>query len=607
MEKKSSVKEVYKTIKKDLPELHKILCNKLGEDNPFAKISVGAGFYAWSDDRCQWHSLLDSSDFKQETVNSALFKLKNSIAGILGEKTADALFTVPDDSYIYYNDDSEETKILITGWGFKKPIRVVSGGYISPIKKENPISLSFLYDGERLPKYEFGIRLTKQLKRLSTDNDGYYKFSNLRVGEHFTLVDLNKGNDLKLSIIEGKSQYDFDVTAYTTINVSVSENELPLQSEDISLSYHNKDYQLKTDSAGNAKIEVAYHEGEIVSASVRNQNKQQAIDAAENHISFSFESPVEEPLSQSKNTDISISVLSYSQGVPNQKVVITYGDNTYEGLTDENGKFIQNVEFQENANCEVSVIGYEPQSKLLELANENIFVFDKTEQPKEEEKEEEKETPFAPYIVVKRKDGSVVPDYSINITKPNDNIAAMSDDAGIVQVTDVIPDDNITVTDTNHPENSCSYLLDANQTEYVFFIEEDDDEEEDLTPLIKLIFRDVNDNAISCEEVNLHQDGVDDINTPLGEDGVTYIESDHFKTGVPVEITFKGWKDEYKPVPFTIDKDEYEYLIQEKEPKTSWKRRMVEILLGVLTAILCCMLWPLIEAFVTGFANEIYN
>lgn len=606
MEKKSSVKEVYKTIKQDLPELHKILCNKLGEDNPFAKISLGAGFYAWADDRCQWHSLLEASDLKQETVNSALFKLKNNIAGILGEKTADALFTVPDDSYIYYNDDAEETKILITGWGFKKPIRVISGGYISPIKKQNPISLSFLYDGERLPKYEFGIRLTKQLKRLSTDNYGYYKFSNLKVGEHFTLVDLNKGNDFKLNIIEGKSQYDFDVTAYTTINVSVSENELPLQNEDISLSYHNKDYQLKTDSAGNAKIEVAYHEGEIVSASVRDQNKQQAIDAAENHIFFSFESPVEEPPSQPKNADISISALFNSQGVPNQKIVITYGDNTYEGLTDENGKFIQNVEFQENANCEVSIIGYEPQSKLLEPEEENIFVFDKTEQPKEEEKEEEEETPFVPYIVVKRKDGSVVPDYSINITKPNDNIAAMSDDAGIVQVTDVIPGDNITVTDTNHPENSCSYLLDANQTEYVFFIEEDD-EEEDLTPLIKLIFRDVNDNAISCEEVNLHQDGVEDINTPLDEDGITYIESDHFKIGVPVEITFKGWKDEYKPVPFTIDKDEYEYLIQEKAPKTSWKRRMLEILLGVLTAILCFILWPIIEAFVSGFGNEIYN
>lgn len=605
MEKKSSVKEVYKTIKQDLPELHKILCNKLGEDNPFAKISLGAGFYAWADDRYQWHSLSEASDLKQETVNSALFKLKNNIAGKLGEKTADALFTVPDDGYIYYNDDAEETKILITGWGFKKPIRVISEGDKGSFKKKNPISLSFLYDGERLPKYEFGIRLTKQLKRLSTDNDGYYKFSNLKVGEHFTLVDLNKGNDLKLSIIEGKSQYDFDVTAYTTINVSISENELPLQNEDISLSYHNKDYQLKTDSAGNAKIEVAYHEGEIVSASVRDQNKQQAIDATENHISFSFESPVEEPPLQPKNTDISISVLFNSQGVPNQKVVITYGDNTYEGLTDDNGKFIQNVEFQENANCEVSVIGYEPQSKLLEPEIENIFVFDKTEQPKEEGEKEEEEAPFTPYIVVKRKDGSVVPDYSINITKPNDHQVAMSDDAGIVQVTDVFPGDNITVTDTNHPENSCSYLLDANQIEYVFFIEED--EEEDITPLIKLIFRDVNDNAISCEEVNLHQDGVEDINSPLDEDGVTYIESDHFKTGVPVEITFKGWKDEYKPVPFTIDKDEYEYLIQEKEPKTSWKRRMLEILLGVLTAILCFILWPIIEAFVTGFANEIYN
>ena len=578
MERKSSVKEVYKTIKQDLPELYKTLCNKLGEDNPFAKASLGAGYYVWTDNRYQWHPLSEASSLKQEDISSALFELKNNIAKILGEKT-------------------------ITGWGFKKPIRV--GGdkeTITIIQKTNPISLSFLYDGERLPQYEFGIRLTKQLKRFSTENDGFKKFSNLKVGEHFTLVDLNKGNDLKLSIIEGKSQYDFDVTAYSTINVYVSENGLPLQSEDISLSYHNKDYQLKTDSAGNAKIEVAYHEGEIVSASVRDQNKQQAIDATENHISFAFESPFEEPPLQPKNTDISISVLFNSQGVSNQKVVITYGDNIYEGQTDDNGKFIQNVEFQENANCEVSVIGYEPQSKLLEPEIENIFVFDKTEQPKEERKKEEKEeTPFTPYIVVKRKDGSVVPDYSINITKPNDHQVAMSDDAGIVQVTDVFPGDNITVTDTNHPEISCSYLLDANQIEYVFFIEED------IIPLIKLIFRDVNDNAISCEEVNLHQDGVEDINSPLDEDGVTYIESDHFKTGVPVEITFKGWKDEYKPVPFTIDKDEYEYLIQEKAPKTSWKRRMLEILLGVLTAILCFILWPLIEAIVTGFANEIYN
>ena len=606
MERKSSVKEVYKTIKPDLPELYKTLCNKLGEDNPFAKASLGAGYYVWTDNRYQWHPLSEASSLKQEDISSALFELKNNIAKILGEKTTEALFTTPDDSYIYYNDDSGKTRILITGWGFKKPIRVDGDKETITIKKTNPISLSFLYDGERLPQYEFGIRLTKQLKRFSTENDGFKKFSNLKVGEHFTLVDLNKGNDLKLSIIEGKSQYDFDVTAYSTINVYVSENGLPLQSEDISLSYHNKDYQLKTDSTGNAKIEVAYHEGEIVSASVRDQNKQQAIDVAGNHISFSFESPVEEPPSQPKNTDISISVLYNNQGVPNQKVVITYGDNTYEDLTDENGIFIQNVEFQENANCEVSVIGYEPQSKLLEPENENIFVFDKNEQPKEEEKEEEEETPFAPYIVVKRKDGSVVPDYSINITKPNDHQVAMSDDAGIIQVTDVFPGDNITVTDTNHPENSCSYLLDANQKEYVFFIEEDN-EEEDVTPLIKLIFRDVNDKAISCEEVNLHQDGVEDINSPLDEDGVTYIESDHFKTGVPVEITFKGWKDEYKPVPFTIDKDEYEYLIQEKAPKTSWKRRMLEILLGVLTAILCFILWPLIEAIVTGFANEIYN
>lgn len=91
--------------------------------------------------------------------------------------------------------------------------------------------------------------------------------------------------------------------------------------------------------------------------------------------------------------------------------------------------------------------------------------------------------------------------------------------------------------------------------------------EEDIIPLIKLIFRDVNDNAISCEEVNLHQDGVEDINSPLDEDGVTYIESDHFKTGVPVEITFKGWKDEYKPVPLPSIKMNMNILYKRRHQK----------------------------------------
>lgn len=605
MEKKSSEKEVYKTIKQDLPELHKTLCKELGEDNPFAKISLGAGFYVWADNRCHWRPLSEASSLKLEDIKSVLFELKNNIAKRLGEKTADVLFTVPDDSYIYYNDDSGGPRILITGWGFKKPIRVGVGKEEINLKKTNPITLSFSYDGERLPKYEFGLKLSKQLKRLSTGDDGFYKFRNLKVGEHYTLVDLNNGQENNLSIIEGKSQYDFDVTVYTTIIISVCENELPLQNEDISLSYNNKAYQLKTDSTGKAKIEVAYHEGESVSVSVRDLNKQQTIDAIENNISFSFETAIDEPPSLPKNTDVSVSVLCNKQGVANQKVNIAYGDNLYEGLTDENGKFLQCVEIQENVTCKVSVADYESQSKILVSGEDNTFVFDKTEQPQKEEEKEEEDAPFSPYVVViKRHGGSVAPGYSINIKKTNDSIIAKSDEMGKVPVANVSPGENITVTDTNHPKNSCSYLLDANQLQYVFFI---DEEKEDVSPLIKLIFKDVNNNPILCENVNLHQDGVDDLNIQLDEDGVSNIDSEHFKTDIPVRITFKGWKDEYKPIYITFDKDEYEYLIQEKAPTTSWKRRMLEILLCVLTAILCCILWPLIEGFALGFADKIYN
>ena len=61
MERKSSVKEVHKVVQKDLSELHKTLSKKLGQENPFAKISIGNGYYLWSDNRCQWNQMVSAN------------------------------------------------------------------------------------------------------------------------------------------------------------------------------------------------------------------------------------------------------------------------------------------------------------------------------------------------------------------------------------------------------------------------------------------------------------------------------------------------------------------------------------------------------------------
>ena len=65
MERKSSVKDVHQYIKQDYPELYKTLCTELGESNPFAKFSIGAGNYVWTDNRCKWSRMIDASELKQ--------------------------------------------------------------------------------------------------------------------------------------------------------------------------------------------------------------------------------------------------------------------------------------------------------------------------------------------------------------------------------------------------------------------------------------------------------------------------------------------------------------------------------------------------------------
>ena len=80
MERKSSVNEVHKVVQKDLSELFKTLSKKLGQDNPFAKINIGNGYYLWSDTRCQWNQMVAASDFERSVVQDALIQTKKDIA-----------------------------------------------------------------------------------------------------------------------------------------------------------------------------------------------------------------------------------------------------------------------------------------------------------------------------------------------------------------------------------------------------------------------------------------------------------------------------------------------------------------------------------------------
>ena len=595
MERKTSVKDVHKLLKQDYPELYKSLCSMLGENNPFAKFSIGAGNYVWSDNRYEWNRMSNASELMQSVINDSLNQIKADFASKTDSKTAEVLFTTPDNSYIYYNDDNGEVKILVTGWGFKKPVRVDVGPEMNKVADKNPISISFSYDGERLKNYEFGLRLPKQVKRLSTDSSGLYVFDNLKVGENFIVTDISSSKDFPLQIIEGQSLYDFDVTRYTSLDVSAVSDDQPIIGETVGIVYHGKKYEIATDENGHATIQLPLYDGESVTASMRDKDESTHISEDGGKIEFVFktEKPVEP---DKKIVEIQVSVIKDSEMLPSQPVTINYGGSTFNGITDSNGIYRKQMEEIPDETCTVNTPGYDAQSKQLDNSILNKFVFEKKTTV----------NVFNPYILVKRRNGDVVDNYPVSVEYEGNVTDYVSNLEGIVALSDMEDGKMMKVADGNNLNNIVDYTLDKKQKEYVFVISEEEKAKD-----IKVMFRDLKGNPIVCNNVKFRQDGKPELTIQLDDNGNTFFKEGTFDLNVPISAHINGWSnaEQYPPIPFTLEKDEYEYLLQEKEPttKSAWWKILLEILIALVAIASLWLLWPFFEVFCREMFNLIYN
>lgn len=598
MEKKSSINDVHKVIQKDLVELHKTLSNKLGNTNPFAKFSIGVGFYLWADTRCQWKQMISASSLEQSIVRAALLESKKNIAEKLGEKTAEVLFTIPDDSYIYYSNDANEIEILITGWGFKKPVRVAGRRDADKIKEDNPVNISFLYDGHSLPNYEFGIQLPKQIKSLRTNADGVYHFDNLKVQEKYRLVDFVTKQEFLLTVTEGQSLYNYDVTVTSYLNIYAKQDNSPLCGEDVVISYNGRTHNITTGQDGKVTCGLPFYEGQMISASMRDQTHNEIINKEGNQILFQFEDP-----KHIYETDIKVLVHINGKPQEGKDITITYAGNTYTGKTNTEGEFFYHVQLEDSAICAVDVPDFDPQSRLLER-EKNIFIFEK--------KESEPLTPsveqviFTPHIFIQGDNGFIGSKYPIKVTYSGDTSEYVSDENGIVLLPEMEDGKIMKIHDGLNPDNSCEYMLDAKLPEYIFHVPY---ESNCTAKNIKVTILDVNGNPLKCDYVRFQQE------TPFYEYlanldayGSTYFAKDTFKInpGINLNVSIIDSNKKYNPIVFALEEGEFEYVLQEKESKSSWK--ILLQLLAVLAFIIgTLMLWPFIEGFVMGIFDIIYN
>lgn len=594
MEKKSSTKEVHKLVQQDYPELYKKLCNILGSVNPFAQFRIGAGIFIWSDTRCDWQPMTASNSATQKRIKEALFGVRQTVSAKLGEKQTELLFTIPDDGYIYYNEDDGEVKVLITGWGFKKPVRLSPTPPAPEPINVKDASIAFVYDGERIPNYTFGLSLMTQKRRLHTDENGVCNVGNLCTGKQYLIYDIQNNNkEYHICIVPEQSYYEIDITRYATLHVSAVLDGQPLAHETVMVQYNGSTYDSLTGDDGNTSIKIPFHEGVSLSASLRDKKEDIVIKEDDNYIDFILVSPP--PVVE---TDVVVMVMLDSNICPNKQVSIEYCGETYYGATDDNGQFTQHLQVSHGEPCVVSVEEYASQQKELTDSPTHVFRFEKTTPLPE------RPVRITPTVIVQRANGDVVADYPITIETSDYTKGYVTDTNGKVILPDIIENEVMTIIDGHDDSHRETHTILKDQEHYIFTIP---DEEPVPVPQLKLMFRDKDGKPIECDAVLFRQEGIDDITFSLDENGDVYLPSDTFATGKEITATINGWKDNYAPIPFATEEDEYEYLLQEKDSDRSWLNIILQILTILAATIVAIVLWPYIEAFFAGAYEGIYG
>lgn len=588
--KKVSTKDIFPLeANADYKNLHSKLEKILGESNPFAKFHIGAGFYVWSSSESEWIQLTNAGSFKREEVEHELAEVRKAVATKLGGKTVDSLFMVPDDGYIYFKDSADGIKILLTGWGFKKP-----NAYVPPVPpvpidvgEDFTVSLSFSFDGVKLHNYEFGLQLKHNVKRLATDDSGVYTTKAMKPGNHFVLVDLNSGKQFSLDIVDSRTEYDFDVTAYAKCEVVATYEEAPVVGEAVTVEYNGKEFSASTDAAGRCVFSLPYHAGVNIKASMRDSQVSETVNEHGNVLRFDFKAPAVE-------RDVTVTVRNGGEPVANEFVTVNYDGQTYIGDTDANGKFVKSVTLVNGAACRVSVDGYDTQEKVLSEHVSNEFLFDKEVLPPPVPES------FSPYIRIVGDNGFVGANYPISVELHGAVTNYTSDENGCVYLPDVFDGEVMKVTDGLNPENVEEYSFDHELLEYEFHVPYTSGEE---NADLKIMVRDCKGKPVKCDMVRFVQDGREERLVKLDDEGNTYLSRDTFLPNEPITATILGAEHDYAPIEFKVEEEENEYLLQEQKQGSKWWKILLEILLVLLAFF---AFWFLLEFFLEA-ARELRN
>ena len=353
METQLNKTDVFCLINKNYDAVYNLLKAQLAGEKElfFAERRQGAGYFLWRHPDSDWCSLSACDPEEKERILSEYETTRSRVLARLRENEtlaplADKVFSVPDESHIWYKDDFDGLCFLLSGWGYKYPLAASGGPIVEGTEEDvkQDVRVGFTYLGTLQPQMEFtiGPKASAANKKFTTDDSGMAHVGKLHPGVTYAVLFLPFGKTFPLTVLDGCDEYVFDVTRKAFLTVDATRDGEPLSGPNCVIQYAGQEYNLPFPEGGRITQSLVLQD-EYRKASVNVEGEYQEVDLHEgaNQVSFAFQSSVKEEPAEMPAYGTPVVKVVDPDGAPKAGYPVTV---TAEGTinaysTDEDGRF----------------------------------------------------------------------------------------------------------------------------------------------------------------------------------------------------------------------------------------------------------------------------
>lgn len=166
--KKVKATDVYQIAKVSYDALFSALKRLLPpEEMIFAESKKGYDQLFWVHPEGGWINYAEADESLQAQIEEAVAQHRERVRALLSSQPnlqvlVDTIFTTPGNDFYYFRlSDSGELQLMLSGWGFRRPVaRSIGHGTVhNTFEKKQRVVISFSSQGKPVPHYEFVLHI----------------------------------------------------------------------------------------------------------------------------------------------------------------------------------------------------------------------------------------------------------------------------------------------------------------------------------------------------------------------------------------------------------------------------------------------------------------